>query len=269
MKSGQRLTAVDIQRHYLKQAEAHAHEKYMPAWTGEACRVWRDTLDRLSNDPRSTDTLLDWSMKLSLYADQAAKLGIHWHRLAFWNGIVNRLDAALEEGNPGGSQVTLDFVLGPQSPIPNEVERLTKFLRSKELDWQELKQLLDARQRLFEIDTRFGQLGSKGIFQSLDSAGVLNHRVGSVDNVVGALSEPPSAGRAHIRGEAIRRLAAERGSWRCDWQCIIHSTDGRMLDLSNPFATEESWNKCTELEADPHGERLRFLRYLETRRRRA
>jgi len=268
MKSGQRLTAVDIQRHYLKQAEAHAHEKYMPAWTGEACRVWRDTLDRLSNDPRSTDTLLDWSMKLSLYADQAAKLGIHWHRLAFWNGIVNRLDASLEEGNPGGSQVTLDFVLGPQSPIPNEVERLTKFLRSKELDWQELKQLLDARQRLFEIDTRFGQLGSKGIFQALDSAGVLNHRVSGVDNGECARSEPPSVGRAHIRGQAIRRLAAERGSWSCDWQYIVDPAQRRLLDLSNPFATEEAWRECTESDADTHRDRLRLFGYLDTLRRR-
>jgi len=269
MKNGQRLTAIDIQRHYLQQAEAHAHETYMPSWTGEVCQIWRNTLDRLASDPRSTDGFLDWSMKLSLYKDQAAKLGIRWERLTFWNEIVNRLDGALEAGNPGGSQVTLDFVLGPQSTIPNEVERLTKFLRSKRLEWNDLRQLLDVRHRFFEIDTRFGQLGPLGIFQSLDAAGVLNHRVSCVGDFERARTEPPSAGRAHIRGRVIRRLANERGAWRCDWQFIVNSADNRVLDLSNPFATEETWNEYTETEADTHRDRSRFLSYVEMLRRRA
>jgi hypothetical protein len=269
MKNGQRLTAIDIQRHYLRQAEAHASESCMPAWTGEVCGVWRDVLDRLAQDPRSADGVLDWSMKLSLYTDQAAKLGIRWERLTFWNEIVNRLNAALESANPDGSHASLDAVLGAESPIPSEAERLTKFLRSKGLDWAELRKLLDGKHRLFEIDTRFGQLGPKGIFHSLDCAGVLSHRVAGVGDVERALSEPPSAGRARIRGKAIRRLAAESGSWRCDWQYIVNSTDGRMLDFSNPFAAEEVWNSTVESGEAATPDRLPILRYIDTLRRRA
>ena len=267
MKNWQRLTAIDIQRHYLRQAEAHAGEACMPAWTGEVCRVWHDVLERLAQDSRSADLVLDWSLKLSLYADQAAKLGIRWDRLAFWNEIVNRLNAALESANPDGSQASLDAVLGAESPIPNEAERLTKFLRSKGLDWAEFRKLLDARHRFFEIDTRFGQLGPKGIFQSLDAAGLLNHRVSGVGDVDRALTEPPSAGRAHIRGRVIRRLARERANWRCDWQYIINSADNRVLDLSNPFATEETWKESSETEADSPRDRSRFISYVEMLRR--
>ena len=151
--------------------------------------------------PAPPTVILDWSMKLSLYTDQAAKLGIRWDRLTFWNEIVNRLNAALKEANCGENDVTLDFVIGPHSPVPNEVERLTKFLQSKGLDWNELQKLLNARQRFFEIDTRFGQLGPKGIFQSLDAAGVLNHRINNDESNSTAMSEPPATGRARIRGQ--------------------------------------------------------------------
>ncbi|MGA9567718.1 MAG: proteasome accessory factor PafA2 family protein [Candidatus Korobacteraceae bacterium] len=269
MKNWRRLTAIEIQRHYLQQAELHAHEDYMPAWAGDVCRVWSETLARLSDDPCSTESLLDWSMKRSLYADQAAKLGIRWERLTLWNEIANRLNAALAATTCGESAMNLDFVLGPQNPIPDEVDRLTKFLRLKGLDWEELKQLLDARRRFFEIDTRFGQLGPKGIFHSLDSAGVLRHRVNGIDNAECARSEPPFAGRARVRGQAVRRLSSEPGAWRCDWQYIVNSTDGRMLDLSNPFASEEAWSKCSEVEADTHRNRFRLLSYLDSVTRRA
>jgi len=269
MKNWRRLTAIEIQRHYLSKAEEHAREAFMPEWSGEVCRVWRDTLNRLSLDPCSTEGILDWSLKLSLYSDQAFRLGIRWDRLTFWTEIINRLNTALKEANCGENNVTLDFVIGPHSPIPNELERLTKFLQSKGLDWNELKKLLNARQRFHEIDTRFGQLGPKGIFQSLDAAGVLNHRINNDENNPTAMSEPPAMGRARIRGQAIRRLAAERAAWRCDWQYIIHSSDGRMLDLSNPFATEETWSSSMEHDPALPPDRLRVLAYLEHLRRRA
>ena len=48
MKNWRRLTAIDIQRHYLQHAEAHAHEKYMPDWAAEVCRMWRDVLEQLA-----------------------------------------------------------------------------------------------------------------------------------------------------------------------------------------------------------------------------
>jgi hypothetical protein len=132
-----------------------------------------------------------------------------------------------------------------------------------------MKRLREARQRFLEIDTRFGQLGPRGIFQSLDGAGLLHHRVNGHDNVRSAMSEPPADGRARIRGEAIRRLAKEPAGWRCDWQYIVNSTNRRMLDLSNPFATEESWTQSTEHDGPLGADRLHILSYLETLRRRA
>ena len=69
---------------------------------------------------------------------------------------------------------------------------------------------------------------------------MLNHRVGAAENAEQAMLEPPAGGRARIRGEAIQRLAGA-GNAKCDWQHVIDFTEGQVLDLSDPFAREESW----------------------------
>ena len=268
-KTGKALTAIDIQRQYLLQVESHAHDFFMPDWTVDLCCIWRDILDRLDDDPRSTDRVLDWSLKFSLYADQATRNGLRWERLAFWNHILSCLDTALKQLRNLEVDLPIDVVIGPQSPVPEEVSRLTRFLQSKNLGWRELRHVVDARQRLFEIDTRFGQLGNKGIFNSVAAAGVLRHHIQHDDSAPSAVSEPPPVGRGRLRGHAIRRLAIETGAWRCDWQCIVNPVQGRMLDLGNPFATEESWTQSLDLETSRFSDRLRLLSRLEALRRRA
>jgi hypothetical protein len=107
--------------------------------------------------------------------------------------------------------------------------------------------VLNSRQKFFEIDTRFGQLGPKGIFETLDLAGVLHHRVSGVDNIEHAMKEPPAVGRARIRGQVIKRLAG--GNAQCDWQSIVDYGGGQVLDLSDPFASEESWSSMSRQES--------------------
>jgi hypothetical protein len=61
-----------------------------------------------------------------------------------------------------------------------------------------------------------------------------------VDNIEQAAAEPPAFGRARVRGQVIRRLAGA-GNVQCDWQRIVNFEEGQMLDLSDPFTSEESW----------------------------
>jgi hypothetical protein len=107
--------------------------------------------------------------------------------------------------------------------------------------------VLNSRQKFFEIDTRFGQLGLKGIFETLDLAGVLRHRVSGVDNIEHAMKEPPAVGRARIRGQVIKRLAG--GNAQCDWQSIVDYGGGQVLDISDPFTREESWSSMRRQES--------------------
>jgi hypothetical protein len=119
--------------------------------------------------------------------------------------------------------------------------RLTGFLEEKGLSLDALDSVFKLRQELLEIDTRFGQLGGRGIFAGLDRAGVLAHHVSGVDAIEQAITEPPAAGRARIRGEVIRRLAGQNGRYQCDWQGIFDASTNRILDLSEPFEAVERW----------------------------
>jgi hypothetical protein len=252
MADGGSVTAVAIQRHYLDQAEAHLGDSFMPAWAAEVCHRWRAVLDQLEGAPGSIQQTLDWGIKLALYSDHARRLGVRWDALPFWNRVIDRLAAALgdgEDGENGEKPLPLELALGPKSPIPKEVRSLTPLLRSRGFIWEDLKTLLQCRQKFFEIDMRFGQLGPKGIFQPLDLAGVLNHRISGVDDIEQAVAEPPAAGRARIRGQAIRHLAAAE-KVQCDWQHIVDFQAGKILDLSDPFACEESWRPLSHEERE-------------------
>ena len=51
-----------IQRHYLTQAEAHMHDRFMPRWAEEVCRRWRAVLDGLRGGWEWAATSLDWAI---------------------------------------------------------------------------------------------------------------------------------------------------------------------------------------------------------------
>jgi hypothetical protein len=79
----------------------------------------------------------------------------------------------------------------------------------------------------------------------------LNHRIGERDSIEDAVTQPPATGRAQLRGRVIQRLAAS-GNARCDWQCVIDYSSGQVLDLSNPFASRESWSPLRPQHDDAH-----------------
>ena len=94
MADGSRRTAIDIQRHYLRLAEQNLDRAFMPSWAGQVCRRWRVVLDQLEDAPRSVERTLDWAIKRTLYANHAARAGLRWDALPFWNQIIDKLLAA-------------------------------------------------------------------------------------------------------------------------------------------------------------------------------
>jgi hypothetical protein len=251
-------TALAIQRHYLEMAEAHVSDSFMPAWAAEVCRRWRAVLDQLENAPTAIDKTLDWGIKRALYADQARSLGVRWDDLPFWNGVIEEIAGAIDARAGRAKAISLETTIQSMRRIPKDLSLIEPSLKSHGYQWNDLKTVLGCRQKFFEIDTRFGQLSPKGIFEMLDQAGVLNHRVSGVDNIEHAMAEPPAVGRAHIRGKVIQRLSTDHDA-RCDWQSIIDFSDGRALNLSDPFAREESWSPLNSPENADDQLDLEFL----------
>jgi proteasome accessory factor A len=205
LRDGRRVTALEIQRHYLEMAEGHIGEPSMPAWTSEVLGRWREILERLERGgPGSVATTLDWAVKYALYR--------------------NHVRRRCTDPADGSSQREL-------------------------------------RDRLCEIDVRFGQLGDRGIFAAIDRAGALDHHVVGVDRIEEAVNTPPDTGRARLRGEWVRRFADKRDTCHCSWESVWDGAKHRFLDLSDPFQTTEHWvrrtPRCPEettFAADEHAE---------------
>lgn len=238
LAGGGETTAIEIQRMLLELAERY--RSMLPPWGDAICALWRLTLDQLEGAPDSVATVLDWAIKHRLFHDRAARRGIPVERFAFLNSIVEQLNAALAGVGTGGRNLRLSIVLGPESPIPGEVARIGSGLAAEGLAWDHIERFLSLRDELHQIDTRFGQIGPRGIFTELDRRGVLDHKVAAVDGIEAAMREPPSVGRARLRGEAVRRLSGH-GRAGCSWAAVV-GPDGRALDLSDPFAAAEAWS---------------------------
>ncbi len=232
---GRTATALDIQRHYLNLAEQHKSDPFMPPWAEAVCMRWRQILDLLEVDPAKTNRMLDWTIKQTLYGHHLENRGVPWEKIFAWNKVTDQLQAALHRNRRHGL-LHPDFILGPNSPVLEVVAQLTPHIRKNGLSWEELEGFLQLKQEMFEIDTRFGQLGENSVFQSLDRAGMLEHNIDGVDNIEHAKSHPPGTGRARIRGEMVRRLAAKGGGYKCSWQVICDQEKRPILDLSDPFA---------------------------------
>jgi len=277
LADGRRLRAIDIQRHYLAQAEGHLGDAFMPAWAGAVCTRWRTMLDRLEEAPETVADTLDWAIKLRLYADRACRRGISWTKFSFWNEVLGHLNTALQNAEHGGRRTSLDCLISRKKRVAGDLEKLEPILRSHEVEWSDLEAFVKLKREFYEIDTRFGELGDRGVFSVLDRAGVLAHRVPGIDQIEDAMANPPAIGRARIRGKAIRRLAGQNGHWGCDWQRIADPTQSQVLDLSDPFASEERWitPQTDQDESGPlpfgitGGDQYSLLRLLESIRRRS
>jgi hypothetical protein len=129
------------------------------------------------------------------------------------------------------------------------VEELGPALRKAGRDWDELETFLKLRRELMELDTRFAQLGT-GLFADLDRRpGVLRHQVRGVADVELAVTHPPLIGRARLRGEVIRREALARRGFLCDWSGVMNPRERAVLDLRDPFESEERWRQAASWRA--------------------
>jgi hypothetical protein len=251
-KRGQCTSALAIQRHYLEMAEAHQHDAFMPPWAPEVCSQWRAMLDRLATGPpESVAAELDWAVKYLVFREHARQRGFAWETLGHWNGLLERVVGALRERKVPAQIAGADYILGSASPVKDVVDDLRPVLGEAGLSWDGLGDFLALREELFEIDTRFGQVGDQGIFAAMNRAGVLQDHVPGVDNLEHAMAYPPAIGRAGLRGSCVRRFGSKRTARRvyaCDWTGVWDYEGKRFLDLTDPFAWEEKWRDLSPAE---------------------
>jgi hypothetical protein len=257
---GNSVSALDVQRHYLELAEENQAREFMPAWTADVCAAWRDMLDRIEAGPEALSNRIDWAIKRAIYIAHTERRGVPWSDLPAWNHVLEGIRRGLRE-SPHEGMARVELILGQTkkpSPIPDTIKNLTPYVESKGLSWDMLRPVVDLRKELFELDFRFGQLGGDGIFERLDRAGALEHRVPGVDNIDEAINNAPAEGRARLRGRRIRSYQGRTG-FVCYWDEILDLNAKRRLDMLDPFATRATWKKLPdEFRVEP--ETIRRLR---------
>ena len=81
LRSGRRLTAVQLQMEYLEQAQKHVEDRFgadADPQTLDVLSRWESVLDRLATDPMSLSRELDWVAKLSLLEGFRDREGLDW-----------------------------------------------------------------------------------------------------------------------------------------------------------------------------------------------
>ncbi|MGH7467135.1 MAG: proteasome accessory factor PafA2 family protein [Longimicrobiales bacterium] len=244
--SGQLISAITLQHQYLQRVEECRAQNLLPEWADEICQMWAATLDALEHNPRWAERRLDWSIKRCLYEHWAGG-PVEWTALSRWSRIWVRINARFEralKGLPAPiTRPALDTLLGEESPVPQDVAFLTRFLSTIGRDWNGVRQFLQRRQEMFEIDLRFGQLGERGIHTQLLAQGGLRPALVDDAEIERALTQPPSSGRASVRGALVTQAHASGNgaAYACDWTRILNRMDNRWVDLRDPFDPVVQW----------------------------
>jgi hypothetical protein len=252
------VTAVQLQRHYLREVEAHLDSPFMPAWAQPVCQTWGKVLDQLEAAPEALSDQLDWALKLKLFQDRAERRGIAWKSLGAWNWLLTRVKACCEARGEA-MELSRELIERHRSTALAKVADLfMQRLESHGQSWDQLDDFLALRVELFEIDMRYGQLGPVGLFNALDQAGVLKHEVIGVETIRHAIDNPPPRGRAKRRGEAVRRLASTPEGYACNWEKIIDHRQARIMRMHDPFVSS---GECWETLNDPEETDSLFFDY--------
>ncbi|MBP8128806.1 MAG: proteasome accessory factor PafA2 family protein [Candidatus Hydrogenedentes bacterium] len=241
-ENGRLVRALDVQRHYLEQAEMAVGEPFMPSWAGHICEMWRNILDQIEQGgPEAIAAKVDWAMKYAIYASLLKMEGWTWDTLRAWSKIAQQLGGALQHIPPDQpTSAGVQRLLATDSQAAARIRRLTPSLHRQGLDWDGLGQFLNLRLKFFEVDTRFGQLGEDGLFSSMDRDGILDHRMPEISHIEAAATEPPETTRAALRGKWIKELVTV-GNSSADWTGVYNGSTQKWLDLSDPLCTSETW----------------------------
>ena len=167
--------------------------------------------------------------------------------LRHWNETLD----ALETGNLPWLSSRLDSFA--------KYQFYTDVLNEKRKSWKQLPGDHVLFHELALLDHSYHAFSDAGsVFERLDAAGVLDHRVGPYIAPGGEVSRfvPRLGTRADARAKFIRDHSGN-GRYSVDWSVILDLSERRILSLNDPFAT--NFDEATEPATGSSLLRLREL----------
>ena len=226
LASGKLVTAIDIQRVYLREAERIVTRGDFPDWTGEVLDHWATTLDQLEKDPMNLADRLDTYVKMAIFDRLLTRAKMTWASLR------EALQALEQLRGDVPSSVVAAVLSEDPSGLNSEhsalFHRVTKQNDIKRVGAEHLRFAM----RLQALELNYHELG--GLFDQMATVGKINPVVITEQEVNHAIHNPPSKGRANARSQSITKFNAQR-SWQCDWQYTVNVAEKKWVDLRDPF----------------------------------
>ena len=78
LKDGRRVTGIELQWHYLEQAQKYHETRESPQWAAQVLSTWERVLTALEDDPMQLDGVVDWVTKHQLLRQYAERDDLQW-----------------------------------------------------------------------------------------------------------------------------------------------------------------------------------------------
>jgi hypothetical protein len=236
LTSGKQVTAIDIQRAYLREAQPYVESGAYPAWTHEVLRDWAATLDQLEDDPFQLADKLDTYLKLRMFDHQVARARQTWTAVRQSLRILERM-----RQSAGDAVVSAVLSETDEGLKEEQLKHFKKLSKSRHVRRAGLDRLRFAL-RLQAVELNYHELG--GLFDQLNASGRLNAELITSEEIEYAIHHPPRGGRAEARSKLI---AAFQGQpWFCDWQYVVNQAEEKWVDLRDPFASRRDVSPLAE-----------------------
>jgi hypothetical protein len=254
LRNGADLTAVEIQREYLKAARrylstlAKANQEL-----GAAVLEWERVLDGLEQDQRWVYRNIDYKIKERLLYRYLEKQGSSFDRLRHWDFFVNkmkdlRLERELLEVQASDPGVDLAEYLRTKLSQADAIQ-LRRNLKYLDIDLGEYHRVHRVYHGLIERDLRYHDVSrEQGLYYLMRRGGFVDHWGGDdfERRTEEALRKPPSNTRARVRGMFIKWMNEHNFDGGARWDSIyIYGKQLKKIDLPSPF--KSSYRKVTEL----------------------
>jgi hypothetical protein len=248
LNNGQKVTALQIQREYLKRAQNHFNRATISLnnINKHILHLWENLLSRLEKDPANLRQEVDWTIKKSLIDKYLDRFKITPAELNRWTYIIKkikglRLEGALLFQNQVDKNFDVMSFLEERLSQADFLD-LKKYCRTAELDLKDYFKSSKLYYGLLERDIKYHDIRQdRSIFYLLQKRGFVRRLNGKKldEEINRAKHYPPLNTRAKIRGDFIRMLYDKKLAGAATWDTLtIYGNTTRKIPLLHPFVNQ-------------------------------
>jgi hypothetical protein len=232
MRTGELMTAVEIQRYYWRVVR-NFYERQVDENTSQIIQMWDDALSALERDPKGLSDKADWAIKYRMLTnDVLPQLNTNWDEINAWHKIIS---LTWHLGKPPISETFSQYIR--RNTLPADIcETILNSVSSLRLDWQDYRRQWINHSKLRMCDALFHDIDRNSYFAKYwsESASYLPF---DDDDIEHARYHAPNGTRARIRNLVICSPSKNRLLLGMDWDKLIMK-DGRIILLDDPFLSQ-------------------------------